>query len=243
MSKKSSNPMFNEDNFGQILDAGMATQTTPMTVSGAVNKTYTLVGIMLVTAFFAYSFPSMMLVFIGAFGGLAVYFVASRNLERSHIFAPLYAICEGLFAGAVSAMYVSAYDGIIFQAVLATVTVLVLMLFLYQARIITVTERFRSIVSPAVAAAMVFYLVNWVLYMFSINIPYVFDGGLLSIGITLVLIGVASMNLLLDFDNFEKGEAQGLPKYMEWYFGMGLLFTLVWLYVEFLRLLSYLSSD
>jgi len=98
-------------------------------------------------------------------------------------------------------------------------------------------------VTMAVGGVMIFYLINIVCHFIGIQIPYLHDGGMISIGITLVIIGIATMNLLLDFDNFEKGEAMKAPGYMEWYSGMGLLFTLVWLYLEILRLLSYLSSD
>ncbi len=243
MSRKSSNPMFNEDRYGQVLDAGMATQTTPMTVDGAVNKTLILMGVMLATALLSYTFPNQLFMYGGIIGGLVVSIFMGRNPSKAPVLAPIFAALEGLLVGTVTAIYASMFDGIIFQAVTATFAILFMMLALYKSGMITVTEKFRAGVSMAVGAIMLLYLVNFVLHLFGVNIPYLHDGGTFSIGITLVIIGVASMNLLLDFDNFEKGEAHRMPDYMEWYFGAGLLFTLVWLYLEILRLLSYLSSD
>ena len=117
------------------------------------------------------------------------------------------------------------------------------MLFFYKTGIIKVTEKFRSGVIMATGAIFVVYILSWVLGFFGINIPYLHEGGLMGIGISLLIIGVAALNLLLDFDNFEKGEQYGAPKYMEWFSAMGLLITLVWLYVEILRLIAMFSSS
>jgi uncharacterized YccA/Bax inhibitor family protein len=117
-----------------------------------------------------------------------------------------------------------------------------MMLMIYKSGLIKVTEKLRAGITMAVGAVMIFYLINMVCHFIGINIPFIHEGGMLSIGITLVIIGIASMNLLLDFDNIEKGAAMKAPEYMEWYSGMGLLFTLVWLYLEILRLLSYIRD-
>lgn len=240
---KSSNPAFNEDRLNSVLDAGMVAEHEPMTVNGAVNKTLVLMGVMLATALLAYTFPIRALMYIGIFGGAGVMWYTSSNLEKAPVLAPIFAALEGLVVGYASNIYSYFYSGIVFQAAIATFTVLFVMLMLYKSGLIEVNEKFRAGVSTAVGAVMLFYGVSWVLYFFGITIPYVFDGGPMSIGIVLVIIGIAALNLLLDFDNFETGEEQRMPDYMEWYFGMGLLFTLVWLYLEILRLLSYLSSD
>lgn len=240
---KSSNPVFSEDKMNSVLDAGMVAQAEPMTVNGAINKTLVLMGVMLATALLAYSFPIRPLMYIGIFGGAGVMWYASSNLDKSPVLAPIFAGLEGLVVGYATYAYSFLYNGIIFQAVTATFTVLFVMLMLYKSGLIEVNEKFRSGVSTAVGAVMLFYGVSWVLSFFGITIPYVFDGGPMSIGLVLVIIGIASLNLLLDFDNFETGEEKRMPDYMEWYFGMGLLFTLVWLYLEILRLLSYLSND
>jgi uncharacterized YccA/Bax inhibitor family protein len=117
-----------------------------------------------------------------------------------------------------------------------------MMLFLYKSGIVQVTDKLRMGVMMATGAIALVYLLNIVLSFFGISIPYLHQGGMIGIGISLLIIGVAAMNLLLDFDNFDKGEAQGAPAYMEWFCAMGLLITLVWLYMEILRLLSILSG-
>ena len=157
--------------------------------------------------------------------------------------APAYAAFEGLFVGAITAMYAYAFEGIIFHAVSLTVAILFMMLFIYKTGIIKVTEKFRMGVMMATGAVFIVYLASWILGMFGVSVPFLHQGGMLGIGISVVIIGIASFNLLLDFDNFEKGEKFGAPSYMEWFSAMGLLITLVWLYVEILRLLAILSSN
>ena len=241
---ESSNPMIGEDKFKSILDSGMVRQGETMTVSGAVNKTLLLMGIMLVSAMVSYLFPSTMFMWIGIIGGAGIMWYASSNPSKSPILAPIYAILEGMLVGTITYFYVFSFaPGIIFQAVTLTFAILFMMLMLYKAGVIKVTEKLRAGISMAVGAVMLFYLINIICHFIGIDIPYIHEGGLLSIGITLAIIGIASMNLLLDFDNFDKGEKHKVPAHMEWYFAMGLLFTLVWLYLEILRLLSYLSND
>ena len=214
-----------------------------MTVSGAVNKTIMLTLLMLVVALFSYSSPAQIYLPVGALGAAAVYLFTSFKPQYSPITAPIFALLEGLFVGTISAIYAYQFEGIIFQAVSATVGVLLTMLMVYKSGLIPITQKFRMGVSMAVGAIMLLYLVSWIGHFVGFEIPYLHEGGTIGIGITVVIIGVAALNLLLDFDNFEKGEQAGAPKFMEWYFGMGLLFTLVWLYIEFLRLISKLQSD
>lgn len=244
---KSNNPMLKDEVYQRnaVLDEGMVGSEygKTMTVSGAVNKTLILFAIMLGGSAFSFMFPSKILMWTGILGGAAIYFIASRNPERSPMLAPLYALVEGFLVGTVTAYYMYAFDGIVFNAVTLTMAILFMMLTLYKAGVVKVTDKFRSGVSMAVGAVMLLYLVNIVLYFFGVSIPFLHDGGPVAIGISAVIIGIASLNLLLDFDSFDKGEAHGAPEYMEWYSAMGLLFTLVWLYLEILRLLSYLSSD
>jgi len=130
-------------------------------------------------------------------------------------------------------------DGIIGQAVLLTFGTLVTMLMIYKTGLIPITQKFRMAIGMATGAIFIAYLASF----FGLNIPYLHEGGMIGIGITVVIIIVAALNLLLDFDSFEKGEQSSAPSYMEWVCAMGLLVTLVWLYVEFLRLLSKLNRD
>ena len=243
---ESKNPMMGEDVYkGQVLDQDLVEGQSyeVMTVSGAVNKTFILFFIMLAAATVGFMFPSKFLLYGGVIAGAAIYFITSSNPSRSPILAPLYAVVEGLFVGTVTAIYFYAFDGIVFHAVTLTMAILFAMLMLYKTGVIKVTQKFRAIVSVAVGAVMLVYLVSFVLHLFGVSIPFIHDGGPIAIGFSLVVIGIASMNLLLDFDNFDKGEQHRSPAYMEWYSAMGLLFTLIWLYIELLRLLSYFMGD
>ena len=218
-------------------------ESSSMTVAGAVDKTLMLGGILLITALYSYTYPMQIFMTAGALGAAGVFMLTSFKPHLAPITAPIFAILEGLFVGTISAVYAAQFGGIIFQAVSLTICTLLMMLMVYKSGLIKVTAKFRMGVTMAVGAIMLVYLVSWVGYFVGFEVPYIHENGMIGIGITVVIIGVAALNLLLDFDNFEKGEQAAAPKYMEWYFGMGLLFTVVWLYVEFLRLLSKLQSD
>ena len=140
--------------------------------------------------------------------------------------------------GALSAVLERRYPGIAIQAVALTFAVLGAMLLAYRTGLIRVTQRFRAIVVGATGAIMLLYLVSTVLSFFHVSLPFLYSSSPLSIGISLVIIAVAALNLALDFDMIESGVAQGVPRYMEWYGAFGLLVTLVWLYLEILRLLA-----
>ena len=255
MFKESGNPFMSEEKFRNeaqsnvtVLDGDMARKGPidrgeTMTVSGAVNKSFLLIALLLGGSVIGWMFPSSILVWGSMFAALGLVIFASFKPHLSPTIAPIHAIVEGVFVGGISFMYAAAYNGIIFKAASLTVALLFLMLFLYKSGIVKVTKSFRTGVIMATGAIMLVYLASWILSIFGIRIPYLFDGGLFSIGISFVIVGVATLNLLLDFDNFDKGEQYGAPKYMEWFSAMGLLVTLVWLYVELLRLLSYLSND
>lgn len=241
---ESSNPMMGEEKYKSVLDANLVETGQTMTVQGAINKTFILVGIMLAAAAVSFTFANAIFLWTGLIGGTIVYFITSANPSRAPYLAPVYAVLEGLLVGTITNFYWFAFaPGLVFKAVTITIAILLMMLMVYKSGFIKVTQKFRAGVTMAVGAVMIFYLINLVCYFIGINIPFLHDGGMLSIGITLVIIVIASLNFLLDFDNFEKGEAMKAPEYMEWYSGMGLLFTLIWLYLEILRLLSYLSSD
>lgn len=152
---------------------------------------------------------------------------------------PLYAVGQGLLVGAISWIYSALYAGIVFQAVLATLAVFATMLFLYATRIIKVTERLRSTVVLATGGILVFYLASIALRFFNVDVPLVWDGGPVSILISVFIVGVAAFNLLLDFDMIEKGIENGAPGWMNQFAAFGLLVTIVWLYLEILRLIGY----
>jgi len=245
MSKlfESNNPMLSESAVDKRLQNSAITYGDVMTVDGAMNKSLILFSLLMVTAFIGYTNPSSLNIIVGAVGGLIAVLVASFKPNWSPIASPVYALLEGLFVGSISAMYATAYDGIVGQAVMLTMGTLVIMLAIYKANLIPVTQKFKTGVFMATGAIALVYLASWIMGMFGINMPYIHEGGMIGIGISVVIIGVAALNLLIDFDSFEKGEEAGAPKYMEWFFAMGLLVTLVWLYIEFLRLLSKLQRD
>jgi uncharacterized YccA/Bax inhibitor family protein len=157
-----------------------------------------------------------------------------------------YALCEGLFLGAISAVFDYAfrdsYPGIIMQAVLLTFGTAGAMFALYHFGILRATNTFKKVVITATAAVALFYLISMVLRLFGIQMPYLHDNGVIGIGISLVIVTIAALNLILDFDMIENGAASGAPKYFEWFCAFGLMVTIVWLYLEILRLLSKLAS-
>ena len=186
------------------------------------------------------------LLIVGAIGGLVLAIVMMFKPNWAGYIAPAYGILEGLFIGGISAlfneMFVKSYPNIILHAVGLTLGVALSMFLLYNFRIINVTSRLRSMVMSATMGLGLFYLIVWILGLFGVNMGFAFDSSPLSIGISLFIVGIAAFNLLLDFDSIEKAAEMGAPKYMEWYSAFGLLVTLVWLYLEILKLLSKLNS-
>lgn len=152
--------------------------------------------------------------------------------------APLYALAEGVLVGAISKIYSDIYDGIVVQAVMATFAVFLAMLFLYANRIIKVTQRLRSTIILATVGVFLFYLISIGLSLFGVNIPFVWDGGPFSILLSVLIVGIAAFNLLLDFDTIERGIKNYAPGWMSWFAAFGLMVTVVWLYLEILRLLA-----
>jgi len=219
-----------------------------MTIQGTVNKTAILLGIVVVAALWPWRLlfesgnPALVLpwLMIGAIGGFVVALVTIFKKSWAPATAPIYAGFEGLALGSISALYQAHRPGIVLQAIALTFGTLAVMLIAYKTRAIKVSENFKLGVIAATGAIALVYLLSFVLGMFGINLG-IFSNGLVGIGISLVVVFVAALNLVLDFDFVEKGVAQGAPKYMEWYGAFGLLVTLVWLYLEMLRLLSKLN--
>ena len=248
---RSGNPALKESTF---LDLGTGSivrdDGNVMTLNGTVNKTGLLLLLCVFTAAFAWSQVSIPAGIVGAgpymwggaIGGLVLALVTIFKKEWSPVTAPMYAIVEGLFLGAISAMYNHMYEGIVMQAVLLTFGTLFAMLFCYRSGLIKATENFKMGVAAATGGIFLVYLASMVLGMFGIQIPMIHESGLVGIGFSLVVVVVAALNLVLDFDFIETGVEKGAPKYMEWYGAFGLIVTLVWLYIEFLRLLSKLQS-
>ena len=174
--------------------------------------------------------------------GLLLALVISFKPLLAPVLAIPYALAEGLFLGGISGMYHSFQKGIAVQAVMLTIAIAATMAFVYRMRWIKVTERFRSIMFMAVGAIMLVYVASWIMRLFGATMPFLHSTGPIGIGISIVLVVVASLFLLVDFDMIERGAQQGAPKQLEWFGAFALLVTLVWLYLEVLRLLAKLQS-
>lgn len=248
---RSGNPALKESTF---LDLGSGTVVSrdggAMTLNGTVNKTGVLLLLCVITAAFAWMQVTStagvanagVYVWGGAIGGLVLALVTTFKKTWAPVTAPLYALVEGFFLGAISAMFEQRFPGIVFQAVLLTFGTLFALLFAYRSGLIKATENFKLGVVAATGGIFLVYLATIVLGLFGINIPMIHDNGIIGIGFSLFVVVIAALNLVLDFDFIEQGVEQGAPKYMEWYGAFGLMVTLVWLYIEFLRLLSKLQS-
>jgi uncharacterized YccA/Bax inhibitor family protein len=185
------------------------------------------------------SAPGWLFPMVFAGFGVALLTIFKPNLAR--ITAPIYALLEGAFLGAISGIYNALYSGIVLQAVSLTIGVFFVMLFLFATKIIEVTDKLRMMVVAATGAIVLVYVANMILSLFNASVPFLHDSSALGIGISLLIIGVAAFNLLLDFDFVTRAVAAGAPKKMEWYAAFGLLVTVVWLYLEILRLLARLQ--
>jgi uncharacterized YccA/Bax inhibitor family protein len=218
-----------------------------MTIRGTANKTLALLALAVVSGSYTWSHASagsgMGLAIFGAIAGFIVAMVLCFKHSWAPVLAPTYALLEGLFLGGVSAMYAARFGGIVFQAVALTFGTLFALLAAYQCGFIRATEKFKMGIIAATGGIFVVYLVSMVLGFFGVQIPGIFGSGMVGIGFSVVVVVIAALNLVLDFDMIEQGARSGAPKYMEWYGAFGLMVTLVWLYLEILRLLSKLKDN
>lgn len=247
---RSSNPVFQEKRFqGTVLEGIQAGEE--MTMKGTMNKFGVLTLLMLASTLFSWTQfykggDPMPLMMVGVFGGLVLAIIMAFKMQWAAYLAPAYAILEGLFVGSVSAIYDYQYDGLPTQAIALTMLVTLIMFLIYRYRIIRVTGRFRTVIVVATSAVALFYLIQWISYSIGgTAIAYSLTNSAtpLSIGFSILMVALASFNLLLNFDTVEKGIEMKAPKYMEWYSAFGLLVTVVWLYLEILRLLSKLQRN
>ncbi len=220
--------------------------SAPMTVSGSINKTMLLLGIVVICACLSwmmcakgYTDRAYLLMIVSSIGGFILAMISFFKPKTSPITAPAYAICEGLLVGAVSFQYNALYEGIVLNAVAITLLALLSMLILYKTKVIQATEKFRKVIFVSTLAIAIFYFVGFIAALFGHPMT-VFNGGIYGIGLSLVICVIAALNFILDFDFIEKGDCR-LPDYFEWYAGLSLLVTVIWLYFEILRLLAQLS--
>ncbi len=222
-----------------------------MTIQGTANKTLLLMLCCLLTAGYTWNLflksgnnPSVLTPWLigGAIGGLILAIATVVKMKWAPITAPLYAACEGLFLGGISSVLEASFPGIVIQAVGLTFGTLVAMLLVYQSGLIKVTDKFKLGVFAATGAIALFYLVSMVLSFFGVQVSILYSNGWMGIGFSVIVVIIAALNLVIDFDFIEKGSEANIPKYMEWYGAFALMVTLVWLYLEILRLLSKLRS-
>jgi uncharacterized YccA/Bax inhibitor family protein len=222
-----------------------------MTVSGAASASLLLFSLLLISAAFGWMavaepepgvlrFPPMALV--GAIVGFIAVIIAVFKPLLSHVLGPVYAVGQGIFVGAISKMFDAAYSGIVLQAVATTLAVFGVMLFLYRTRVLRVTDKFRRIVIGATLGVAVLYLVSFIARLFGAEVSFLTSSSGVGILFSVFVAGLAAFNLALDFDFIENGERMALPRRMEWFAAIGLLVTLVWLYLEVLRLLAKLRD-
>lgn len=242
----SSNPALKEKTFERSISGEYAGDT--MTLNGTLNKFGILMALLIASTLFAWdqfqkgSDPSTFML-IGLFGGIIMALIMMFKMSWSPVLAPGYAVLQGLFLGSISSFVNEAYPGLPMQAVSLTLLVAGLMFLVYRFRIIPVTQRFRQVIVVTTVALSIFYLVQWVGAQFfgTMIAGSTMDSSAFGIGFSVFVVVLASLNLLLNFDMIEKGAQMQAPKFMEWYSAFGLLVTLIWLYLEILRLLTKLQ--
>ena len=245
---RSANPTLSGKSFegyGRVMEAGEV-----MTIQGTVNKTAFLLILAIGTAawtwdkFFTAGNPAAVMPYFwgGAIGGFVVALVTIFKKNWASFTAPIYALLEGLFLGAISAFFEARFPGIVIQAVGLTFGTLVALLMAYKSGLIKATENFKLGVVAATGGIFLVYMATMVLGFFGVAIPYIHGSGIIGIGFSVFVVVIAALNLVLDFDFIESGAAAGAPKFLEWYGAFALIVTLVWLYLEILRLLAKLSS-
>ena len=244
LAMRSANPALGAETFRA---APRAIGDEAMTIQGTVNKTALALVVLLVAATYTWNLgihdprvPVFMMV--GIIGGLVVAMATVFKQTWAPVTTPLYAALEGLALGGISATFEARYPGLVSQAVFLTFGTLGALLMAYRSGLIKPTENFKLGVFAATGGIALVYLISFVMSLFGASIPLINSSGTFGIVFSLFVVGIAALNLVLDFDFIEQGAARGAPKYMEWYGAFGLLVTLVWLYLEILRLLSKLQD-
>lgn len=244
---RTANPALNQKTFARDLPR---TGAGTMTIQGTVNKTGIMLFLLMIPAIMVWNqffstgnIASVMPWTIGgAIGGLIVAMVTIFKQSWARITAPIYAVLEGAFLGGISSILEAQYPGIVIQAVFLTFGTAFGLLMAYRSGLIKVTENFKLGVMAATGGIFLVYMATWILGFFNVNIPYIHGSGTMGILFSVFVVIIAALNLVLDFDFIESGAQRGAPKYMEWFAAFGLMVTLIWLYIEILRLLAKLAG-
>ena len=235
---RSGNPSLNKSTFNSFtLDSA-----NKMTLDGTVNKTGLSLLLLIFTATFTWNNPSAGLMMIGGLGGFILALITIFKKHLAPVTVPIYAALEGLLLGGISTIFEQQYPGIVSQAIFLTFGILASLLIAYKSGIIKPTENFKLGVAAATGGIFFIYMISWIMSFWGSSIPLIHSSSTFGILFSIGVIIIASLNLVLDFDFIEEGVKVGAPKYMEWYGAFGLLVTLIWLYLEILRLLAKLNS-
>jgi uncharacterized YccA/Bax inhibitor family protein len=244
MTLRSGNPVLGSDAF---TTAPTARSADTMTIGGTVNKTALSLGILLLTASWIWNRGAAdgtvgAFVTGGAIGGLVVALATVFKQSWAPFTTPIYAALEGLVLGGISVVFEASYPGIAVQAVFLTAGTLPAMLMAYRTGIIRATEKFKLGLMAATGGIFLIYMLSFVLGFFGVSVPLIHSNGTFGIIFSVVVVGIAALNLVMDFDLIEQGARRGAPRAIEWLGAVALLVTLVWLYLEILRLLAKLQS-
>ena len=240
------NPMMRED----VYQSGAyVSDSTPMTISGAINKTLILLVIVAISGvltwqmyFNGYADKTMMMIWAGVICGFILALITAFRPQNANVLAPAYAVCEGFALGGLSAIYEKALSGIVPSAVMLTFLALFTMLFMYKFNVIRATDKFRKTIMIATISVGLFYLISIIAGFFGKEFTILYDSSPIGIGLSLLILGIACLNFIIDFDFIERGAQSYAPKSFEWYGAFSLLVTLVWVYLEILRLLARLRD-
>jgi len=243
LTLRSGNPTLNANTFSSF---DLSTDAK-MTIMGTVNKTAFSLLLLMTTALFTWNLPlgdprGSGLMMLGMFGGLILGIITVFKHQWAKFTVPCYALLQGLALGGISKYFETMYPGIVNQAVMLTFGTLGALLLAYSSGLIKATENFKLGIIAATGGIAFVYMISWVLSWFSISVPVIHSNSNMGILFSIGVVIIAALNLVLDFDFIEEGSEKGAPKYMEWYGAFGLLVTLIWLYLEILRLLAKLSS-
>ena len=236
---RSGNPSLNKNTFKSF----SITAENQMTLDGTVNKTGISLLLLMFTATYTWNSPTLGLMVLGGIGGFIVGILTHFKRHLSAITVPIYAALEGLLLGGISTMFEQLYPGIVSQAIFITFGILASLLIVYKSGLIKPTENFKLGVAAATGGIAFIYMISWIMSFWGGSIPLIHSSSTFGIVFSVGVIIIAALNLVLDFDFIEQGVEMGAPKYMEWYGAFGLMVTLIWLYLEILRLLAKLNSQ
>ena len=244
LSYRTSNPALNSNTFKNINKKDSLFLNEGMTIKGTVDKTALALCLLLISAYYSFSQANFTLMALGGVIGFLLFLTLIFKKSWAPFIVPLYSISQGFVVGGISYFYNSQYEGIVLQAVLLTILVLFSMLFAYRSKIIKPTENFKLAVFSAIMAILLLYVIGFFMGLFGTGLSILDprNSSIASIGFSVFVVAIGAFSLVIDFDFIEEGAEKGAPKYMEWYGAFGLLVTLIWLYVEILRLIAKLRN-